>query len=351
MRDVTLIDSQKSHSGSSGSPSVYWMRSVSFAGLHRILHLVADSPLNALRPAEIDTLVRERGMINTFRGTRPARTTVYHYRNTLLRLRMLRRDGAALCVNNHDSDVKALVTIPCADAGSRDLPFAAWDHFASLILRNHQCRSLFFDLFMPLGEKRYSLPRYRKAATPVTWRRSAEKGASRILFHNEDTGRIFRCMTPVSLTAIPYGLRYWARDEVKLVDEYFRGSDGATVMFPVSRPSTASALLTTIRWLLARRGRKEWKSLSISDAIVRYCTEQKLPRRVLFDAITRLRRRWPHHVVLIPTSPSLATVAALSPKADDLALRNYYKASDGRYISHIRIHQDVTWSNGEDDLL
>ena len=142
---------------------------------------------------------------------------------------------------------------------------------------------------------------------------------------------------------------------MQLLDEYFRGSDGVTVMFPVLRPPIENSSLTSttvaaVRWILDQRDDNEWKSVSISDAIVRYCRERKLPRYVIFDAIKHLVRRWPHYIVLIPTSPSLATLTAMSPKAEGLALRNYYRASDGRYISHIRIHKDVTLSNGNSEL-
>ena len=152
-RGRSVSDSGENRTRSRIRPSKYWMRSVSFAGLHRILRLVAESPLAALRASEIDSMVRERGMVNTIRGTGPARTTVYHYRNTLLQLRVLRRAGRTLRINREDADVRALVHIPCAEPSSRQLPAAAQDHFASLLLRNHQCRSLFFDLFMPIGGK------------------------------------------------------------------------------------------------------------------------------------------------------------------------------------------------------
>ena len=332
-------------SDSSVRRSQYWMRSVSFAGLHRILNLVSESPLKALRASEIDALVLERGVANTLRGTGPAPTTAYHYRNTLLQLRLLRRDGRLLRINEADPDVQAIVDIPCVDPASRDLPIAAMDHFASLLLRNHQCRSLFFDLFMPVGEEGYSLRGYRHAGTPVVWRRMTSKTNRHILFHNETTGRTKRYMTRLSITAIPYGLRYWARDELQLLDEYFRGADGSTVMFPVLRrstkPSSVTSTVAAVRWLLRQRDKHEWKSLSIPDTIVNYCRQLRIPRNVVFDAITHLVQRWPYHVVLIPTSPSLATISAMSPKAEVLALRNYYRAPDGRYISHVRIHKEI----------
>lgn len=43
------------------SPSQYWMRAVSFAGLHRILSAVGDAP-NGLKAKEINELVLEGGV-------------------------------------------------------------------------------------------------------------------------------------------------------------------------------------------------------------------------------------------------------------------------------------------------
>ena len=64
------------------------MRSVSFAGLHRILNAVADAQ-DGLTASQINALVLNKGLTLTPSNPRPAPTTLYHYRNTLLR-RILR---------------------------------------------------------------------------------------------------------------------------------------------------------------------------------------------------------------------------------------------------------------------
>ena len=121
-------------------------------------------------------------------------------------------------------------------------------------------------------------------------------------------------------------------------------------MFPISRPSSSTAerqaaTLRAVRFLLSLRPRYsqgEWTILSVSDLIVEYCEKHRQPRSVLFDAIHWLQREWPGHTSLVPTPLRLATIAASSPQQENLALRRYYKPSDGPYVSHIQFHQDVT---------
>ena len=124
------------------------MRTISFAGLHRILKAVADFP-NGLRASEINKLVQEKDISLTRRSSSPAPTTLYHYRNTLLHLHALERDGQMLRVNYEDPNVYKLLCQPAPAKGDQALCDAAKDLFAALVLKNEQCRSLFFDLFMP----------------------------------------------------------------------------------------------------------------------------------------------------------------------------------------------------------
>ena len=93
----------------------YWMRSVSFAGLHRILSAVADAP-DGLTASEINELVLNKGVTLTPNNPRPAPTTLYHYRNTLLRLQAITRTGRTLKANVSDPHVRvdAPSCFPCS---------------------------------------------------------------------------------------------------------------------------------------------------------------------------------------------------------------------------------------------
>ncbi len=327
--------------------SEYWMRTISFAGLHRILKAVADFP-NGLRASEINKLVQEKDISLTRRSSSPAPTTLYHYRNTLLHLHALERDGQMLRVNYEDPNVYKLLCQPAPAKGDQALCDAAKDLFAALVLKNEQCRSLFFDLFMPSDASFDSVSSFRQNGVPVKWSRPRSSHVKEVIFQNSTTGHTAYLTSYASVAAILYGVRYWARDELELIDEYSQRSDGSTIMFPVlhtglSEKGIDSAVLKTIRFILSLRTPGEWTSFSVFDLIVCCCEDRRQPIRVLFRAIDWLLREWPHHTVLIPTSRALATLAATSPPREDLELKRYYKTSNGGpYISHIRIHRDIT---------
>ena len=322
------------------------MRTISFAGLHRILKAVADFP-NGLRAREIDRLVQERNISLTRRSSPPAPTTLYHYRNTLLRLRVLKRDGQMLRVNYDDPDVYKLLRQPAPTNGDKSLCDAAKDQFAALVLKNEQCRSLFFDLFMPSNASFDSVSSFRQNGVPVTWYRPHPSHAREGYFSKQHNR-----MHSVAYVTRKRGCNFvWcallARDELELIDEYSQRSDGSTIMFPVLQTSPSekgidTAVLQTIRLILSLRKPSEWTSFSVFDLIVCCCEDRRQPIRVLFRAIDKLLHEWPHHIVLIPTSRALATLSATSPQGEDLQLKQYYKASNGPYISHIRIHRDIT---------
>lgn len=323
----------------------YWMRTVSFAGLHRILKAVAGFS-DGLRAGELNRVVAENKISVTRRSSPPAPTTLYHHRNTLLHLGALKRDGRMLRVNVDDPHVCELLDQPTPDTADQSLCEGAIDPFAALVLKNRHCRSLFFDLFMPSDASPCSVSAFRQRGSSVTWTRYNCAGTTEILFQNDIAGRTARCTSPVGIAAVLYGLRYWARDELKLIDEYGQRSDGGTVMFPVSLPASGcngidSPVLQTVAFVLSLRSSSEWTLFAVSDLIARCCERRKLPIRVLFHAIDWLLRQWPNHTVLIPTSRALATLTATSPQRDGLELRRFYKASNGPYISHIRLHSDV----------
>ena len=327
--------------------SEYWMRAISFAGLHRMLKAVADFPARGLKAGEMNELVKENDILLTQRGSAPAPTTLYHYRNTLLHLRALKRDGRLLRVNDDDPDVYKLLCQPAPAKGDQLLSDAARDQFSVLVLKNEQCRSLFLDLFMPLGTSADSVSNFRQNGVSVTWTRCHSSRTREIVFENNKTGRTARYMSPVSVAAVPYGLRYWARDELKLIDEYYQRADGSITMFPVSvahtfAPENHAAVWQMLRFLVSLRDPGEWTLFSIFDLVGRCCEERRQPISVLFSAINWLIREWPHHTVLIPTSRSLATITEASLKRQNLVLKGYYKTSNGPYISHIRIHKDLT---------
>lgn len=326
--------------------AVLWMRAVSFAGLHRMLKAVSDSPHGGLRPVQINTMVRNREIPLASGLKEPAPTTLYHYRNTLIRLRALVRDGKVLRANSKDPDVRVLLQIPAPQRGVDSLGDTAKHRFAALVLKNELCRSMFFDLFMPRNTPIRSASSFWSMGMPVTWVREGTPPTGGIVLENTQTGASMRYGTAVQIAAIPYGVRYWARDELELVDEYCQRSPTKARMYPV-RPVPDSereqrlAVIDTILLILSWRTLDEWTVFSVYDLIGRCCEQRRQPRRILFEAIDWLTQHWPHHTVLIRTSRSLATLPSASPGMESIMLRNYYRDAEGSHVSHIRIHRSV----------
>lgn len=322
-----------------GQPD-YWMRAVSFAGLHRMLKAVAAAP-KGLRASEINDLVLGREIALTHRDSVPAPTTLYHYRNTLRHLGALVRDGRRLLANADDPDVRTLLREPAPPNTGRSLGDVARERFATLVMRNRDCRSLFFDLFMP-SSGADSVSDFRGNGNPVRWHRGGNSGA--VTLRNRISGREQVLESPTSIAAVLYGLRYWARDELMLIDEYCPRADHGAVMFPISFPETEAsdrAVLDTVDFILSQRKADEWTLFSVPDLVAHAGEVRRQPIRVLFDAITWLRNNWPGHTVLVPTSRSLATITATSRQRENLELRRYYKARNGPYVSHFRVHRAV----------
>ena len=328
---------------------LYWMRAVSFAGLHRLLAAVAAEPAG-LRARDVNALVLNGQIRLTPNRPRPKPTTLYHYRNTLVRLGALVRNGLRLRANRDDPEVAALLAEPTPANGDSVVGHAARERFAALVLKNKDCRTHFFDLFSPARGPGGSVSDFRRHGTPVSWTRRPPADGSAIVFRNQATGCETTHASRAAIPAVLYGLRYWARDELALIDEYSERTLDRTTLFPITAPPAGpadrdAAVLDAVRFLLSRRTRnadREWTMLSVSDLIVEYCQDLRQPRSVLFGAFDWLRQRWPGHTILIPTPLGLATLAATTSQQQDLALRRYYKPADGPYVSHIRFHHDVT---------
>ena len=330
-------------------PNPYWMRAVSFAGLHRLLKAVGEAP-DGLRARELNALVLARRVILTERDSLPRPTTLYHYRNTLIRLGVLTRAGRRLHVNVDDPNVGALLDEPAPAPGVKFLGGRAREHFAAVVFGNRDCRALFFDLFRPSVGSWASVTDFRERGAPVSWTRETQASGRHVVFRNRATGRTVCHTARTAAHAVLYGLRYWVRDELALVDEYCGQTMDRTTLFPVARAPVSSAeeraaVLDAVRYLLAQRNRSttgEWTMLSVAALIAEYCQTQRRPRAVLFGAMDWLRREWPGHTHFAPTPLGLATIAAVSPAQENLVLRRYYKPTGGPYVSHFSFHREVT---------
>ena len=323
----------------------FWMRAISFAGLHRMLHAAAAAPKGRTTAFGLNELAIQNGFALPRRSGPPSPTTLYHYRTTLLRLGVLRREERLLSPNDEDPRVRMLLKSP-VPANGDGLSDTAKDAFAALTLDNEDCRAVFFDLFMPGRPSARSVAIFRREGLPVHWRRDGPTRARRVVFQPSGADRSYTCSSPAQIAAVLYGVRYWARDELGLIDEYVGSADGSATMFPVSRPDPAAIYgpgrqPPLVRDILKERGPGEWTIFAVSDLVARHCRDGRQPISALREAIDWLMQNWRDHTVLIPTSRAMATLTAMSPQQEKLVLRRYYRRNQGPYISHIRLHAAI----------
>ena len=321
------------------------MRTVSFAGLHRMLRAIADSR-RGLTAAEVNQLVHDQWLTLTPHRTLPAPTTIFHYRNTLIQLGLIKRSGRFLEPNLEIQPVRSLVNLPPPAKGDETITDAARHHFASVVLTHPHCRTLFFDLFMPNNTTIKSVSDFTNRATPVSWYHTKSHEQRELVFNNVATGRTITDSSSVARPAILYGIRYWARDQLRVIDEYVPGPSNQTLMFPITLPTEQehacpNPLIETALRILTLETIGDWIYTSISDLIGVFCVTQRKSISTLYRTIDWMISRWPHHVVLIPTSESIATLPVSSSTSRSLFLRKYYRRPGTPYISHIRLHHDI----------
>lgn len=314
-----------------------WMRTVSFAGLLRILHLIAEYPAG-LRVYELDKEIKERGVYLTREGSVPSKTTLYHCRNTLLHLRALLRIDQRLLVNRDDPYIQNLLND--SSPVEATLSTVAREAFSALVLQNSDCRTKFFDLFMP--SIAYDLQFFRTIGRSVTWRRTQEEGDSpKVLFENDEKQTLLTLCSHSEVNSVLYGVRYWAREELHLIDEFFR-EDRGSIMYPVLNPNGDSDFFDIVGEIISRCDEdREWTIMSLQDLTVYCCEQRRRPLKSLFAAVQWLYKKYSGQIVLIPTSRSFATLTARSQQQEDFELRSYYRDMEGRYISHIRLHSSI----------
>lgn len=316
------------------------MRPVSFVGLLRILQLAAEYP-GGLGPGDLDAQIKKRALLLTKKGSAPARATLYHHRNTLIHLGALMRHGRKLRVNSGDPHVETLLSSPIL--GGPQLDPGARDAFSELVLRNPDCKERFFDLFVPirtLGS--YGVRQFRSVGCPVLWGRVPRPEArAEVLLRTECKDRAVSLRSPSEVKGVLYGLRYWARDELALVDEFFREGRGS-VLYPLLPPETSPSARDMVGEILAAaHWENEWATLSVRELIGELCERRRRPLKSLFDAIRVMERQYPRYVMLVPTSSSFATLTARSVAREEFELRGYYQDDKGRYISHLNIHESI----------
>lgn len=315
----------------------YWMRGhYSFAQLCHLATILAQHP-RGLRPSELNHLALDSQAVRTRQGKSPAATTLYHMRRAMLMLGIARYRDKALVVANDDPVVTELIE---SSQGKEQLAHRERILLAELVIRNDDCRRLFFDLFMVRGQP-YAPGDFVRIGQPVTWIASSlGRHLRHVTFTSETNTVLLKLEREVQIQAVLYGIRYWARDELLLVDELFIEGRG-NILFPISEPSSVEtgALIGAILGDISSSS--EWTTMSVEDIILKWAISWRIPVAQIHKAIMELYRNHPDKVALGATPRSLATLTTSSHFRQNLELKKYVRGDDGRYISHVRLHRQL----------
>lgn len=308
--------------------SQLWMRSIDFKGLLNIIHLIDKHP-EGITPMNLNREILKNNTYMLKSGQKPSLTTLYHCRNTLLKLKALTKNNGRIKLNSENNYVQILLK-------QRELNNDSKNAFAELILRNEDSKKNFFDFFM-LDNKVYGVKEFREEGNSVTWKLLPGEPKHR-QFIMEGEHRKITLEGPKNFNSIIYGVRYWAL-QLELIDEFFK-LDRGSIMYPIlMRDNEVDEIKIEILSMLDKE--KEWTQFSILDLEVELCEKKRRHKKSLFKAIKKISSNHWDKIYLIATSRSFATITASSIQRENMELKGYFKDAQGRWISHIRIHKSI----------
>jgi len=316
--------------------SRFWMRSVSFTGLRDLVKLIAKYS-HGLLAKEMNSLVQSEKTFTVRNNKIPSPTTIYHYRNTLLHMQILVKKKHRYVINLEKPEIRSLLSV---FSNRPTLTSREKIEFAKLVIQQEDCKDFFSDLFWPSNINEYTLLEWLQRAVPVIWREIPIAENRQVLISQEKREKSIYLTTENHINSILYGVRYWFRDELNLIDELFR-EDIGNIMFPVL-PDFEIALRDIKDAIFSSVDiDKEWTRLSVRDMALAICVEHRVSLKSLFQIIRDLQAKHHGYINLIPTARSFATMTSVSNYREKLELRSYLQNQQGQFISHVRIHRKL----------
>lgn len=312
-----------------------WIRSVSFVSLRELIYALSLLN-NEFRAKDINEVAFHLPFVVTQKGEKPSPTTMYHFRNILLHLGVFIRNRQMYSINFDDSLVTDLIN--CLKPGSSELTQEERIAWGELILRAHDCRTHFFDLFVSKME--YDLKIFIEQGGVIAWQPlESPKGRTIRLYNIFNGSKTTLLQSEDEIQAILYGIRYWSRNELKIIDEFFLEDLGG-VMYPleISTENKENQIIAYFREELSNE-EYQWHTFSVRDILFKLGPKLRLPVNVIHGTIIKLQKNYSEFIVFIPTAKSFATLTASTNVAEKYQLRGYFLDEKGRYISHIRIHK------------
>lgn len=156
------------------------------------------------------------------------------------------------------------------------------------------------------------------------------------------TGERITLAAEIQLRSILYGVRDWARKQLRMTDEFFDIGRNGSVIFPLRHTDCDEGNAAVVNAILdARHDGSEWTTVSVRELQTTFCERDGYSVDTLFRGIKYFVRSNPGYVSLIPTIPNFMTITATSRKGADFQLQSALADSRGRFISHIRFYNAI----------
>ena len=331
-----------------------WMRWVNFQVLREILLLVKSNPAK-LRAADLVRLTTEERILVGRNGQPLGPTSHYHHRRTLERLGLLVKRAGRYTLNEQLPEVGALTE---QSSFGKELDDREKKAFSNVVLRNEDCRDVFFERFLQPMTSVQNVMDFTARAQPIELSVVQKQDSP----HHH--GR--RTTTPISdaydqlthvairpagepewsmifgtnaMQAIHFGLRAWCVDQLNFLDSIYRTGAIYTI-YPrhiTSRLSTGELELRMLE-LLTFEG--DWATVRVGD----FALDVGIKQQESIEQGKGVLRSWienyPDLVATIPTNERF--IAGGLPKGQrDLVLKGFLLGRDGAHVSHLRIHRNI----------
>ena len=331
-----------------------WMRWVNFQALREILLLIEAAPAK-LRPADLTRLATEEGIL-VDRNRRPlGPSSHYHHRRTLERLGLvIKRDGRY----SLDYELPEANALTIDSAFGRELSVKEKEAFSNVVLRNQDCRDVFFKYFVQSEAIIEDLNQFIVLAQPIEMNvvqkridssprspqgalRSADESEylRQVAIRPRDKPGWVALRGTNAVQAIHFGLKSWCVDQLGFLDNMYR-ADGIYTMYAkrldllLPTHELASRMLD----LLGFEG--EWTTVRVGDFALNVGIKQRVSVEQAKSILTSWMNNYPDVVAGIPTSERFVA-GGLSKGQQGMVLKNFLLGRGGAYVSHLRIHHSL----------
>ena len=308
-----------------------WMRRVDFTKIRDALQFVSEHN-GQLRAKDLEKLGIDKGFFRRKNGQPFSRTTMYHYRKVMEHLQMVKVDRQHYFVEDRSQFgefIKQGGELGVLSSEEKEI-------LANAIILNSDCQSHFFHVFSMSQKMFTSAEQFRTEASYITAQTDKE---GIIVLKNPKTEVRYELDTNDKLQAIFWGVRLWAVD-FQIIDEILTYSEGR-VIFPILRPKSLKVSEIVKSILSELRPRETWETISTPELTRRWSPYLRVSTQELHDAIKPIQARFPQLVDFIPTSTSFIDIRTPFEKQDKALFKGYLRDSQGRFISHIRLHHSI----------